>query len=128
MSQDFVVKAIKYGMVGILATVAYAALGLFLTYTGSPLFLAHTIALVVSLGLSYIGQKVFTYGIRKDHRRVGTRFVIATTLIVVGQYALVYSLNLARLSDSLTILISTIYYPPTSFLVHTFWTFTKQKG
>lgn len=121
--REFFHKAVRFTMVGLLGTVVYAVLALTFTRVGLPIMHAHTVALIISLSVSYAGQKIITFGIRGDHRRSGPRFFLATALIVFVQYTIVYLLNKTPLSNEIIVLISTVYYPPASFFIHNFWTF-----
>lgn len=125
LDQAFLAKVIRFAIVGLLGTIVYALIAFAMTRSGLPIITAHTVALIVSLIVSYTGQKIFTFGIRGENRRLGPRFFLATGAIVIVQYVLVISLSYAQLSSDLIVLISTLYYPPTSFLVHNFWTFKK---
>ncbi len=49
-----------------------------LVRAGVHIIVAHAIAYVVSILASYIGQKIFTFGVRGEHKRLGPRFVAAT--------------------------------------------------
>lgn len=119
----FLGKMLRFGLVGVLGTLLYAGLAFGLQHGGIPVFWAHVFASAISLAASYAGQKVFTFGVRGQHRAMGLRFAIATAGLVTVQSALVFALSRCGLPAHQVLLASTLYYPPASFLTHTFWTF-----
>jgi putative flippase GtrA len=123
LSRDFAVQTLRFLVAGLAGTAIYAGCAFGLAGAGVSVLWAHSIAYIASILASYFGQKIFTFQIRGDHRRNGPRFVIATIALAATQFALVAGLNAARLPETWTLLASTLFYPPASFLVHTFWTF-----
>lgn len=121
--RPFLARVVRFAIVGIVGTLLYAVLAFGLEHGGVQVFWAHVTASAISLTGSYLGQKIFTFQIRGQHRQMGPRFLIATAFLVATQSALVYSLDLAGVDAGLVLLASTFYYPPASFLLHTFWTF-----
>lgn len=119
----FLSKVIRFAFVGVLGTLLYAGIAFGLEYAGFPVFWAHVIASGISLLASYIGQKTFTFGVYGQHREMGLRFTLATAGLVATQSVLVFGLSWAGVESHIVLLISTLFYPPSSFLVHTFWTF-----
>lgn len=113
----------RFAAVGVCATAIYFFLGLALIKAHVPLLWAHVIAYVVSIVFSYVGQKIFTFGVRGGHRRMGPRFLAATAVLAATQFVLVTVLKHGGAADILTLAASTVYYPIASFFVHTFWTF-----
>lgn len=119
---------IRFGFVGALGTLLYAGLAFALEGAGAPLYWAHAVASAISLIASYLGQKVVTFGIRGQHRKMGVRFILATAMLVSIQSALVVFLSRSGLAPQLILLASTFFYPPASFLMHTFWTFRSKQS
>lgn len=124
----FLSRVVRFAIVGVAGTLLYATLAFGLEYGGVPVFWAHIVASAISLAASYLGQKIFTFQIRGQHRQMGTRFLIATALLVATQSALVYVLDRAGVEARLVLMASTLYYPPASFLLHTFWTFQVRRA
>ena len=120
---DFIAKAIRFAGVGLIGSAIYAGLAFGSVVAGLDILFAHTIALTISLLASYVGQKIFTFGVRGGHQRTGPRFAIATAGLVSVQYLLVLGFQAVGPSDYVTLWVSTLFYPPASFLIHTFWTF-----
>lgn len=122
----FLSRVVRFAIVGVAGTLLYASLAFGLEFSGVQVFFAHAVASGISLAASYLGQKIFTFGIRGQHRQMGTRFAVATALLVATQSILVLSLDHAGIDPSIVLLASTLFYPPASFLLHTFWTFRAQ--
>lgn len=120
---DFLGKVVRFGLVGLLGTLLYAGLAFGLEHAGLPVLWAHIIASAISLIASYMGQKIFTFGVRSQHREMGPRFALATAGLVTVQSVLVFGLSRAAVDPQLVLTASTVFYPPSSFLIHTFWTF-----
>lgn len=124
LTRDFIQRAMRFGLVGILATIIYAIIAFGGVHFGLSAVTAHIIGYVISLAASYYGQKSFTFDIQSQHREYGPKFIIATIFLAGTQFLLVYGLaNYTQVQDYIILAISTVYYPPASFLVHTFWTF-----
>ena len=123
----FLSRVVRFAIVGIAGTLLYAGLAFGLEHAGVPVFFAHAVASAISLAASYLGQKIFTFQIRGQHREMGARFVIATALLVSTQSAIVFVLDQAGVDPRIVLLISTLFYPPASFILHTFWTFRARQ-
>jgi len=119
----FLTRVLRFAAVGVMATLLYAALAFGLEASGLAVFHAHIIASGISLIASYLGQKIFTFGVRNQYRKTGVRFAAATALLVCTQSAIVLLLDRYGVSPGLVLLTSTLFYPPASFLIHNFWTF-----
>ncbi len=125
--RERILQSARFLVVGIAGTALYAALAFGLKWTGMPVFWAHAIASAVSLVASYYGQKIFTFQISGDHARRGPRFIIATGILVTVQSGMVFLMDGLGLDPNITLTASTLFYPPSSYLIHTFWTFRKSR-
>lgn len=122
-ARTFLTRVMRFAAVGVMATLMYAALAFGLEASGMAVFHAHGIASGISLIASYLGQKIFTFGVRSQYRKTGLRFAAATAFLVCAQTAIVLLLDQFGSSPGLILLTSTLFYPPASFLLHNFWTF-----
>lgn len=125
---SLVAKLVRFGLVGVGGTLLYAGLAFLLEGAGMPLFWAHAMASAISLAASYLGQKILTFNIRGRHREMGARFALATAGLVLVQSIGVFLLAQSGINAQLTLLASTLFYPPASFLTHTFWTFRSSQN
>jgi putative flippase GtrA len=122
-----VARLVRFVAVGLVATATYLGLSLALTGAGWSVEAAHVVALVISLIVSYAGQKLFTFQVSGNHRRFGVRFVIATAGIVATQFALVSGLKSAGFGSMVIFGISSLYYPVASYVAHSLWTFRQRE-
>jgi len=118
-----IARLLRFVLVGLISTGTYFVLTEGLVLTGQPIDIAHLIGYPVSLVVSYIGRKVFTFGVRGQHRRSGPRFLIATAILAATQWGLIQALKSAGLGSTSIVVISAVYYPVASFFLHTLWTF-----
>lgn len=113
----------RFAAVGVAGTLLYAVLAFGFNAGGLPIMVSHGVASALSLIASYFGQKLITFRISGEHVKRGSRFFVATALLVTVQSTMVFVLDRVGVPQNLTLLISTLYYPPASYLIHTFWTF-----
>lgn len=119
-------RTCKFAAIGILGTIIYAMVGLLCVRAGLSLMSSHILAFIISNAVSYFGQKVFTFSIAGEHRTMGARFALAIAMLVISQtIVILMSARLLGLSNSTSILIGTVYYPPASYLLHSLWTFRQ---
>lgn len=126
-TREQLMQLLRFLIVGLAGTALYALLAFGLIWIAAPLFLSHAIASVISLIASYFGHKSFTFQIAGDHARRGPRFILATVMLVTAQSGLVLLLDRFGLDPNLTIAASTLFYPPSSYLLHTLWTFRRSE-
>jgi putative flippase GtrA len=120
-------EIIRFGLVGLTGTLIYAAIAYGLSWNGVPVLYAHIIGTAVSLVASYLGQKLFTFRVRGGHRRAGVRFVVGTAIVVAGQSLVVWLLDQSGFRPDLALLAGIVFYPPASYLIHSFWTFRPKR-
>ena len=123
---DRILEVLRFAAVGIAGTLMYAIVAFAGVGLGAKAFPAHVIASASSLVFSYAGQKIFTFRIKGGHRRLGPRFVIATLIVVALQTLIVWTLSRIGVSADLTLLAGIVFYPPASYIIHTFWTFRNE--
>ena len=116
-------RLVRFVLVGLVGTGTYFALTMALVLAGQPIEIAHIAGYAVSIVVSYLGQKIVTFGIRGQHRRSGARFLFATACIAAVQYGLIFVLAHQGVDGRMVVVLSTLYYPVASFTVHTLWTF-----
>ena len=86
-----------------------------------------TISIGISLLLSYLGHHRVTFKRSGAHGRYGTRFVIATAVMITLSNALAYGFTtLAGRNFMIGSLVVSFVYPVGSFLLQTLWVFRAQ--
>lgn len=120
--------ALRFGAVGVAATLFYFGQAQGFLLLGWPVEAAHLVAQATSLLFSYFAQKRVTFGVSGGHRRFGPRFAAATAALVAVSYALVAALDAWGLAGAWVITVNTVFYPAASFVTHTFWTFAGRRA
>lgn len=121
--RETILQLVRFGIVGISATITYFCTGMALSYlTALHPLVVHVLAFLISLAVSYLGHAHFTFGV------AGTRYVIRYAIITGVLFAAsslltVIQTQIFSLSSSLNVTIITFIYPIFSFLLHRFWTF-----
>lgn len=116
-------RTVRFAVVGVTCSAIYVGITLAALNMGASLMVAHIVGYAISIVCSYLGQKIFTFRVRRQHMRSGSRFLIATACVAAAQYVLVLALGYTQLSPEFIVIISALFYPAASFTVHTFWTF-----
>ena len=118
----------RFGIIGVCATGVYYVTALLGLRAQLTVEISHVLAFAVSIVVSYLGQKMFTFRVRGEHRRSAWRFAIATGVIAGTQFLVVLGLQKLALDPAVLFAISSVYYPIASFFVHSFWTFRSKSG
>ena len=117
-------RTLRFAAVGSAATILYLSIAYLGVYLGGEAIQVHVVAYLVSVLASYIGQKVYTFGIIDQNRKYGARFILANLILMVTQLTLVIGLVLySPLNEYAVLTVSALYFPAASFLIHTLWTF-----
>ena len=117
---------LRFGLVGVTATLTYLAVSLLLVGAGWLPQLANIAAFAVGTAVSYFGHYLFTYRATGSHRRVSARFGAMTLVLVALCSALHEAALLAGAAPWLASLLVTFAYPPLSFLINTFWVYADE--
>lgn len=118
---------VRFGIVGIIATLVYAAVSFGLIYLDVLNAAAiNVLALAAALVSSYAGHHRFTYGFDGNNRVYGARFITAT-LFLVGLSTAVTHVAVSNLgvSPQANALFISVAYPAFSTVLHHFWTFSR---
>jgi len=130
-------SAMRFGLVGIAATLTYLGMSLLLLGWGMAPQLANLAAFLVSTAASYLGHYFFTYRVSGgafgrdtgraagSHLRLSTRFIAVTILLTLFCSALHQLVLWAGASPRQAAFAVTISYPPLSFLFNHFWAFSR---
>ena len=117
----------RFGVVGVGATATHMATAvLCVELAGLSPELATTIGMGASMGVSYFGHQMFTFGVKADHRTYLPRFLVSTViayLLNVGLVALIteglrqpYQLGLA---------VVAVVIPLSNYLIGRLWVFER---
>lgn len=116
-------RVLRFAIAGGAATAVYLGLGLLLVKVGVALIVSHVAAFSGGFIVSYFGQKYFTFRVRGEHGRTGSRFVMATLFLAAAAAGLTIALRWLGMRPEWVIVTNTVSYPVMSFFVHNAWTF-----
>lgn len=117
---------IRFGIVGVTATLCYFLLGLLFFYVCKlPLLVANTLAYVLSFFVSYFGQSLWTFKARGQHAVMLPKFaatqgfgLLLNTLIVEVEVRL-------SIPYALAMIIACALVPVVVYAVCKFWVFKR---
>ena len=118
-------QILRFGAVGIAASLAYLVSSLILLAIGMPPLAVNVAAFAISLALSYLGQYYFTYRASGVHGRLSRRYAMTIFVLLAVGSALHWSLIWLAVSPPLASLAVTLIYPPLSFLFNHGWVFGR---
>ena len=121
-------QILRFGAVGIAASLAYLMSSLVLLAVGIPPLAVNVAAFAFSLALSYLGQYYFTYRASGAHRKLSRRYAMTVSLLLAVSSALHWSLIWLTVSPPLASLAITLVYPPLSFLLNHGWVFGRGRS
>ncbi|KDA00700.1 GtrA family protein [Hyphomonas oceanitis] len=128
LRSELSLRAVRFFFVGLVGTGAYALIGYSLILSGMAVIIAHIIASVISLMVSYMAQKIVTFRVRGQHQRMGPRYAISTAVLIAAQFILVCILKFFCFENEIILAVNILFVPPASFLIHNFWTFNRPGG
>lgn len=81
--RTFAGEGLRFGMVGIGATLTYFAVSLAAQWLWGRPLLSSSLGYVASVGVSYFGHGSFTFRTGRPHRTTGPRFVAVSLVVFV---------------------------------------------
>lgn len=119
-------ELVRFGLVGIAATLTYLILAMAMLHMGMLSQLANLLAFSLSLLASYVGHYYFTFRSGEPHRITSTRFGLSTLGLVALSSALHQALLWSGLAPGSAAVAVALIYPPASFLLNFFWAFARR--
>ena len=116
---------LRFGLVGVAATLAYLAASLLLLDQGLAARATNLAAFAVGTLMSYLGHYFFTYRADDSHLRLGSRFVTVTAGLALLCVILHHAALLLGAGPRGAALFVTLAYPPLSFALNHFWAFAR---
>lgn len=122
-------QLLKFGLVGLLATLVHALIALFLIQFGLEPLLANPIAFLVAFQLSYLGHSRWSFGSKKSYRLMHMyRFFIVSILGILCSQALLFGLlKLTRLTAAISLLTALGISAVCTFYLSRQWAFRDFK-
>lgn len=111
-------EAVRFGLVGLSATLLYVALFWLLTSELSLIPAVSAIfASIISIVASYIGHYFFTFRHSGSHFRSMTRFLAVSATLIAANSMLVEIVDRYFVFKSAPLIATCIFYPLASFLL-----------
>lgn len=124
----FYIRWVRFGLVGVAATLTYYLLGiLFVNILRLPIIAGNTAAFVISFGVSYLGQKAFTFQSRGNAIDQLWKFAAAQGIGLGLNTGIVEAGTRLGLSYAIAMLPAIILVPPVVYLLCKFWVFRRKK-
>lgn len=122
-------QLLKFGLVGVLATIVHMIIGFLLIQAGWHPLLANTCAFVIAFFVSFVGHLGFSFADQEaSFRRSLSRFVVVGLIgFSVNQLILALLIVLTMTSDTISLLISTGCAAFVTFGLSKFWAFRSER-
>lgn len=119
-------RTVRFGFVGIAATLTYAIIGLtWERHIGSHVLVGNTLAYGISFFISYFGHRCFTFDSRLPHREALPRFMLSTLLGFCVNTSIVFTFSYFSLPYKYGMLAAIIVTPVVTYIVLRLWVFKK---
>ena len=127
--RDTFFEIIRYGIMGVINTLIYAAAGIMLhRLLDMPALQANLIAIVISIVTGFIGHNFFTYRQKKMQLASFVRFIVVQTLALCVSQSIVYIVvHVLGLVYETALLVSIAVLPPLVWGLGHVWVFRGAK-
>lgn len=117
-------EAIRFGLIGLCATVTYLLVSLISHHAGLQAYFASLIGYLASVGISYFGHSSFTFRSDRPHRSKGPRFLVVTFFVFALTNVIIFFVT-GPLGQPFAIatLVVAISIPVLTWLLSRFWVF-----
>jgi len=118
-------RLLRFGLVGIVATVVYTAACLLAieVLMFSPLE-ASVLGFTAAMGISYYGHTVFSFKLAVDHRSYLHRFATLTAVSFITSTGMTWLLsNVMNVPHRIVLAILFVVLPAISYVCNRFWVF-----
>jgi putative flippase GtrA len=120
-------RIVRFGIVGIVATLVYAAATLLaieiLHMTAVP---ASIIGQLTATGVSYFGHSMFSFAVKTDHKTYFVRFLLILLLtLALNSFVTWLLTDFWRISHRISVAIVTILIPLVNYICSRYWIFVR---
>jgi putative flippase GtrA len=117
---------IKFGFVGIAATLTHAAVATLLIYFFQPSnLLSNVIAFLTATLISYFGNLYFVFNRKMNGKNI-SRFIIVSSLSLSIVSTVSFVSDVYEFNKYYNVLVIAILLPVVNFTIHKFWTFHER--
>lgn len=125
----FAQRLIRFGVVGVAATLSYFLLGLlFVNLLGLPALAGNALAYVLAFVVSYLGQALWTFEAKEGHRTMLPRFAL-TQLVGLGINSCIVWICLRMgMPYEYAMIAAAALVPVFVYIICKYWVFNKKKS
>jgi putative flippase GtrA len=118
-------RVVRFGVVGALATSVYFLASVAMVEVVSlPPVAASTIGQICSAIVSYFGHAIYSFRVRRDHSRHGTRFlIIAAATFGLNVVVTWFLTDILRLQYWIAFAVVVVMIPTVNYFANRFWVF-----
>ena len=121
-------EAMRFGAVGVCATLTYVAVSLLTNRVGWPSYACSTLAYVTSAGVSYFGHGAFTFPSTAPHREKWPRFLTVSVLVYALTNLIVFiAMDILKQSFLISTLVIVLCIPLLTWIVSRVWVFRSAR-
>lgn len=122
-------RLVRFGIVGLCATMAYYLLGLlFVPVFGLPVLAGNSLAYALSFIISYLGQACWTFGANGSHWSQLPRFAATQGVGLLLNSGIVEICTRIGLSYELAMIPAIVLVPVMVYIICRLWVFHSAKG
>lgn len=118
-------RGLRFVLAGLAATASYFLFYFAMLWGQMAPELANAAALFASAVISYLLHYSFTFQADTAHVVSGFRFVVVNGIAIVLGICLHAVVTAAGGSPAVAAVLTALCYPPTTFVLHHFWTFRR---
>ena len=119
---------IRFGLIGAIATLCYALLGLlFVNILHWPLLAGNGAAYVLSFAVSYLGQSLWTFQARSGHAGMLPRFAATQFFGLCCNSFIILALTRLGIAYELAMPAAVVLVPIFVYLLCKYWVFRKKQ-
>lgn len=114
---------VRFGIVGLISTGTYAALGLGFSWAGCPVLVGNTLAYCLSFACSYLGQKSWTFASNLPHKKLLPKFALLQGAGLALNTAIIAVLMYKNVPYVIAMPIAIVLVPVFVYVVSKVWVF-----
>lgn len=116
---------VRFGIVGVAATLTYAVLGLGFEHMGMPVLMGNFFAYLLAFGVSYMGQSRWTFQSTAQHRATLPKFALTQGIGLLFNSAIIAALIYSGLPYIFAMPVAIVTVPIVVFIICKYWVFRK---
>lgn len=116
---------VRFGLVGVGATITYAVLALLLERGGVPVLAGNALAYAAGFGVSYTGHRLWSFQSQTAHTRALPRFAVAQAMGLGLNTLIIAALMRLGLSYAQSVPAAVVAVPAAVYFISKHWAFRE---